>query len=121
MRRTIPLVALLGAAPMAHGAATLVPAQMFSTSDLNLAVTVWAASPMLRNPSNIDFDAEGRLWVAEAVDYRKHQNRDPAGDRIVVFEDTGHDGKADRSTTFEVGTGYGEAIRSSESVTPRAC
>jgi len=65
-----------------------------------LEVTVWASSPMLYNPTNLDIDAEGRIWVAEGVNYRRHQGRRPGGDRIVVLEDTDGDGAADSSHTF---------------------
>ncbi len=88
------------AASAAHAGETLVPATAFQTSDRGLEVTVWAASPMLRNPTNFDFDKDGRLWVAEGVNYRKHDSRDKAGDRIVVLEDTDGDGKADKTSTF---------------------
>jgi hypothetical protein len=52
-------------------------------------VTLWAQSPQLYNPTAIDVDGEGRLWVAEAVNYRQWNGRNPgrhhdAGDRIVV-------------------------------------
>ena len=63
-------------------------------------VTLWAATPMLRNPTNIDIDRDGRIWVAEGVRYRSHHARQPEGDRIVVLEDTDHDGKADATHTF---------------------
>lgn len=77
----------------------IVPADLFHVPD-GLEVTVWATSPLLRNPTNIDFDKEGRLWVAEGVNYRSHSGRQPEGDRIVVLEDTDHDGKADKSDVF---------------------
>ena len=48
---------------------------------------------MLFNPTNIDIDRDGRLWVAEGVNYRSHYDRQPAGDRIVVLEDTDGDGR----------------------------
>lgn len=80
-------------------AANLVPLDIFSVPD-DLEVTLWAQSPQLKNPTNIDIDAAGRIWVAEGVNYRRHQDRDPKGDRIVVLEDTDGDGRADRSTTF---------------------
>ena len=35
-----------------------------------LEVSLFAAEPELRNPTAIDVDAEGRVWVAEAVNYR---------------------------------------------------
>ncbi len=77
----------------------LVPAEMFTVPE-RLEVTLWAASPMLYNPTNIDFDAEGRMYVAEGVNYRGKRGRRAEGDRIVVLEDTDHDGKADKSSVF---------------------
>ncbi len=75
------------------------PMDMFKLPD-DLEITVWATSPLLHNPTNIDIDKDGRIWVAEGVRYRSHYDRQPAGDRIVVLEDTNHDGKADASHTF---------------------
>ena len=66
-----------------------------------LEVKLWAASPLLRNPTSIDTDRDGRLWVAEGVDYGAHHYQtQPEGDRIVVIEDTDGDGVADKSWTF---------------------
>ena len=70
-----------------------------------LGVTLWAESPQLYNPTAIDVDAQGRLWVAEAVNYRRWDGRNPGrshegGDRIVVLEDTDGDGVCDRSSVF---------------------
>jgi putative membrane-bound dehydrogenase-like protein len=66
---------------------------------------VWASTPQLFNPTNIDIDSRGRVWVAEAVNYRetvKAQNalQHPAGDRIVILEDTNGDGVCDTSKVF---------------------
>ena len=55
---------------------------------------------MLHNPTNMDIDTDGRIWVAEGVRYRSHHARQPEGDRIVVLEDTDGDGKADKTHTF---------------------
>ena len=65
-----------------------------------LEVTVWASTPELFNPTNMDIDAAGRIWVAEGVNYRGHNGRRPDGDRIAVLEDSDGDGKADKSHTF---------------------
>lgn len=65
-----------------------------------MEVTLWATSPMLFNPTNMDVDAKGRIWVAEGINYRSKSGRRAAGDRIVVIEDTDGDGKADKSHTF---------------------
>jgi putative membrane-bound dehydrogenase-like protein len=64
-----------------------------------LEATVWSTEPMLVNPTNIDIDARGRVWVAEGANYRSTMTR-PEGDRIVILEDTDHDGKADSQKVF---------------------
>lgn len=87
-------------AQAAAGAPTLVPADALSVSDPDLEVTVWAQSPQVRNPTNMDFDGDGRIWVAEGINYRGHYNRQPAGDRIVILEDSDGDGRADRDSVF---------------------
>ncbi|MGB0242117.1 MAG: PVC-type heme-binding CxxCH protein [Verrucomicrobiales bacterium] len=79
--------------------AETVPTDLFVVPD-GLEVTLWATSPKLYNPTNMDIDKDGRAWVAEGVRYRKHFDRQPEGDRIVVIEDTDGDGKADSSHTF---------------------
>jgi len=73
-----------------------------------LEVTVWAKAPQFYNPTSISTDERGRIWVAEAVDYRgfntKKGNPPPlwheAGDRIMILADTDGDGKADESKVF---------------------
>lgn len=68
-----------------------------------LEVTLWARSPMLANPTNIDFDAQGRLWVNEGVNYRTYNKggkRRPEGDRVIVLSDTQGKGFADSVQTF---------------------
>ena len=77
----------------------LVPPEMFAVPE-GLEVTLWAATPLLRNPTNIDIDRDGRIWVAEGVRYRSHFARQPEGDRIIVLQDTNGDGKADSVHTF---------------------
>ena len=78
---------------------TQIPLDLFQVPE-GFEVTVWAASPLLHNPTNIDIDRDGRIWVAEGVRYRSHHARRPEGDRIVVVQDTDGDGKADREHTF---------------------
>ncbi|MFZ9855030.1 MAG: PVC-type heme-binding CxxCH protein [Limisphaerales bacterium] len=78
----------------------VVPPGVLSVSDPDLEVTLWAQSPQLKNPTNLDFDGEGRVWVAEGVNYRGHHQRQPEGDRIVVLEDTDGDGRADSQSVF---------------------
>ena len=66
----------------------------------DLEVTLWASTPLFNNPTNMDMDAHGRMWVAEGVNYRGHRNRRAAGDRIMVVQDTDNDGIADSSHCF---------------------
>lgn len=80
-------------------APAMVPPEMFTVPD-GLEVTVWATSPMLNQPTNIDFDAQGRLFVAEGMNYRGGAKTQPEGDRIIVLEDTTGTGKADKRTVF---------------------
>jgi putative membrane-bound dehydrogenase-like protein len=84
--------------PSAHTPAG-VPLELMKVPE-GLEVTIWASSPMLFNPTNMDIDKDGRIWVAEGVRYRKHWDRQPEGDRIQVLQDTDGDGKADTSHTF---------------------
>ncbi|MEY4940723.1 MAG: hypothetical protein RIQ93_2458 [Verrucomicrobiota bacterium] len=77
----------------------MVPLRLFNVPD-GFEVTVWARSPQLRNPTNLDVDARGRVWVTEGVNYRRHAGRDADGDRVVILEDTKGDGVADKSTVF---------------------
>ena len=72
----------------------------------DLEATLWAESPMFFNPTDIDIDIKGRLWITEAVNYRNFNNdsthtlHHSKGDRIMILEDTDQDGKADLSKVF---------------------
>src|ERR1044072_9277717 len=87
----------------AGGCATNAPKEFDLADDLE--VTVWAQSPQLFNPTNIDIDSRGRVWVAEGVNYREtwkqhHAMKRPGGDRIVILQDTNGDGRCDSSKVF---------------------
>src|ERR1700722_666238 len=75
----------------------------FTVSD-GLEFKLWAAEPLLINPTCMDIDHKGRVWVCEAVNYRTKMHKKPLnraeGDRIVILEDTKGTGKADKATTF---------------------
>ncbi|MFP6618137.1 MAG: PVC-type heme-binding CxxCH protein, partial [Pirellulaceae bacterium] len=62
-------------------------------------VTLFAGEPDLRRPIAFDFDDRGRLWVVENYAHPKW-NKENATDRILVFEDTNHDGEFDQRTVF---------------------
>ena len=67
-----------------------------------LEISLFAAEPDLRNPTSMDIDAQGRVWVLEAANYRLFNQEivDEKGDRIRILEDTDGDGNADKATTF---------------------
>ena len=61
-------------------------------------VSLIAGEPDLVQPSAFEFDDRGRLWVAEFMSYPVWK---PEGhDRILIFEDTKHDGHFDKRTVF---------------------
>lgn len=109
MPRNLPIMGLI--APLALSAPLLARVPQAQRLDDRfehpdgLAVTLWAESPLLYNPTALDVDGAGRVWVAEAVNYRKWGGRNPGrshpkGDRIVVLEDRDGDGVAEHSTVF---------------------
>ncbi|MCE9532062.1 MAG: c-type cytochrome [Planctomycetes bacterium] len=72
-----------------------------------LQIELFAAEPMVINPTSMDVDDKGRVWITEAVNYRRTNFKRPIlreeGDRIVVLEDTTGTGKADKSHVFYQG------------------
>src|SRR4051794_38801808 len=64
-----PAPAQSSTAAAAAAQPTRIPLDLFQVPP-GFEVTLWAATPMLHNPTNIDIDREGRIWVAEGVRYR---------------------------------------------------
>ena len=64
-----------------------------------LEAEVWASEPEMVNPTNMDIDERGRVWVCEGANYRKYMIR-PEGDRIMILEDTKGTGKCDSYKVF---------------------
>ncbi|MEE3178467.1 MAG: dehydrogenase, partial [Verrucomicrobiota bacterium] len=63
-----------------------------------LAIQPFALQGQLFNPASIDVDDRGRVWVGEALNYRKKARK--AGDRVLILEDSNGDGRADQATVF---------------------
>ncbi len=63
-------------------------------------ITLFASEPDISKPINMEFDAQGRLWVTNTVEYPKPAAPGKGHDRITILEDTNGDGKADKFTTF---------------------
>ncbi|MEW4488879.1 PVC-type heme-binding CxxCH protein [Thalassoglobus sp. JC818] len=65
-------------------------------------VSLFASEPQIRQPISMTFDSRGRLWLAEndtysdqSVGYDLQQH-----DRVIILEDTNHDGTADEKHVF---------------------
>ena len=66
-------------------------------------VNLYAGDPLLAKPIQMNFDSQGRLWVAASEVYPQIEPGQPARDRILVLEDRDGDGKAEKSTVFADG------------------
>jgi putative membrane-bound dehydrogenase-like protein len=84
-------------------------------------MTLVAADPLINKAMNIDWDPQGRMWVAETPEYpagrkppkttylERGMNAEvltedrPARDRISILEDTNGDGVMDKKTVFADG------------------
>lgn len=81
----------------------LTPAQSMTRLALpeGFTASLVAAEPEITKPVALAFDARGRLWIAETLDYPNELKPIGQGrDRIKVCEDTNGDGVADRFTVF---------------------
>src|SRR5215212_4821642 len=66
-------------------------------------VNLYAADPLLAKPIQMNFDPQGRLWVASSEVYPQIKPGQAANDKIIVLEDADGDGKADKTTVFADG------------------
>ncbi|MCI0703942.1 MAG: HEAT repeat domain-containing protein [Planctomycetia bacterium] len=66
-------------------------------------VNLFAADPLLAKPIQMNFDPQGRLWVATSEIYPQIKPGEKANDKIIILEDTDTDGKADKTTVFADG------------------
>ena len=107
MRQSLSVFLLVFSAPIAL--AQLPPDKALASMKAGegLQVELFAAEPMLLNPTAIDVDHKGRVWVCEGVNYRcKLRNRPlyrKEGDRLQILIDETGDGKATKSVTFYQG------------------
>ncbi len=97
---------LLAAEELAHKAVPKTqkpqPVPTFTVAD-GFEVNLWAENPKLHKPIQMNWDAQGRLWVASSEVYPQIQPGQPATDSVVVLEDTNGDGVAETSTAFADG------------------
>ncbi len=112
MRRGLFVVGmLLAAAPAAWAQRDLkvipdpdpeLERRSFQVAD-GLEVNLYAADPLLAKPIHINFDAQGRLWVASSEVYPHVKPGQEADDKILVLEDADGDGRAEKTTIFAAG------------------
>lgn len=85
----------------------------FTVAD-GLEATLFASEPMVRNPTDMDIDERGRVWITEGVNYRSSFQKwgvlQPEGDRIIVLEDGKGTGHADKETVFYQDPGINAAL-----------
>ena len=88
------------------------PANAVANLDIypGLQATLFASEPTLTNPTNIDIDVRGRVWVCDVMNYRGHNGSRPAGDRILILEDTKGTGTMDRTKVFYQGRDIDSAM-----------
>jgi putative membrane-bound dehydrogenase-like protein len=67
-------------------------------------VELVAAEPLIRSPVALDFDEDGRLFVAEYPEYNQYANPKFTGHGCIkMLEDTDGDGRFDRATVYADG------------------
>ena len=77
----------------------------------DLQVELVASEPLVMDPIDIAWGADGRLWVVEMADYPLGlDGAGQAGGRIRVLEDENGDGIYDRSTLFMDGVGFPTSV-----------
>ncbi len=66
-------------------------------------VNLFAADPAIAKPIQINFDPQGRLWIASSEVYPQIKPGAAATDKILVLEDVDGDGVSDRTHVFADG------------------
>ncbi|MBI3469144.1 MAG: c-type cytochrome [Planctomycetes bacterium] len=67
-------------------------------------IELFAARPQIVNPIGLQVDDQGRVFVIEShTHFRPKEYDGPAGDRILLLEDTNADHQADKTTVFREG------------------
>src|SRR5438876_11086327 len=62
-----------------------------------------AAEPDIHKPLNMAFDARGRLWVSETIEYPFPARGAKGRDAVKILEDFAEDGRARKISTFADG------------------
>lgn len=62
--------------------------------------SLFAGEPNVVQPIAMTTDTRGRLWVVECLSYPDWSTNKIGSDRVVIFEDSNHDGQFDKRTVF---------------------
>ncbi|MEO1999709.1 MAG: PVC-type heme-binding CxxCH protein, partial [Planctomycetaceae bacterium] len=63
-------------------------------------VNLYASDPKIAKPIQMNFDAEGKLWIASSSVYPHIKPGEVANDKILIVEDRDGDGRAERTSVF---------------------
>ena len=72
----------------------------YMTVPAGFRVQLAAGEPLVHQPIAFCLDRRGRVWVAEAYTYPRRAPEGKGKDRIIILEDTDHDGTLDSRTVF---------------------
>jgi putative membrane-bound dehydrogenase-like protein len=78
----------------------------FQLDDKRLTIELVAAEPRIDSPVAISWDADGRLYVAEMIDYPVG----PTAGRIRLLEDRDGDGRYERDSVFTEGLNFPNGV-----------
>jgi len=66
-------------------------------------IELFASDPEIAKPIQMNFDAEGRLWLVTSESYPQLAPGSEPIDKVFIIEDADRDGKADKSRMFASG------------------
>ena len=85
----------------------LSPAESFKLTQFRpgMRAVLFASEPLINNIIDFTWDARGRMWAVETIDYPNNVLPDSVrgNDRVVILEDTNGDGRADKKTVWADG------------------
>ncbi|GIW96282.1 MAG: L-sorbosone dehydrogenase [Pirellulaceae bacterium] len=76
--------------------------QMLKVAD-GFEINLFVSDPQIAKPIQMNFDAEGRLWIVSSEVYPQIKPGQIADDKVLVVEDLDGDGHADRTRVFADG------------------
>src|SRR6266481_2653581 len=100
---SLALLTLLACSHTQSGAPSLSPQDALKSFHLSedFHVELFAAEPNVVDPVDMAFDENGRIYVAEMIDYPDDPPPGkPPRSRIVLLEDRDGDGRIDHSSVF---------------------